>query len=576
MTDDAEDEDRPRARPRRLWPWLLGATVLVVGWLALAGLTLLDAKADAEAGRDRLQALRSAPEPADALLNGGAGELRLAAADFQSARRGVRSPLVSPLRALPVVGRQLRAFDSMASSAGRVAASGGGALDRIDDRISAGSAAGGERVALMREIADATAEVQTVLADVDLGPSEALVGPLADARAEFAEELGEVREVVDNARAVADGLLPMFEGPSRYLVLGANNAEMQVGGGMPLSIGVLEITDGQLVLPDMRPSAELVLDTPVPVDPDVASRWAFSEPGIDFRSLGRTPRFDVTGEQAARMWEAAGLGTVDGVLLVDPVVLSVLLGASGPITVGDTTYAAENVLDELLKNQYAAFDDVSARQDRLSEVASAAVDALDGGGFDVAQLAADLADAAGSRHILAWSRHPGQQAAWEAAGITGELPDDALFVGLYSVGGVKLDPYIDVAADLVHDGGEVSVQITVTNASPEGLPLYVEGPIGDGEEGQYEALLVVSIPGFAEGGIVDEQTEQVSGADGNTVVVASRLLVLRGEGAERTVRFTLPDDAHRVTVLPTGRIPPIDWTEGGVPLDVSTARHVTW
>lgn len=562
------DDDRRPARTgrRRWWPWIAGAVAGL--WLLAAAVLLLGAKADAEAGRDRLKALREAEDPADALLDGGAGELRLAGADFRSARRAVRSPIVSPLRALPVIGRQLRVFDALAASAGRVAETGGEALDRIDDRIASGTAAGGERVALVDEIAAATAEVEEVLATVDLGPDDALIGPVASARREFAQELEDVRALVADARAVAEGLRPMLAGPSRYLVLGANNAEMQVSSGMPLSVGVLDIADGRLDLPGMRPSFDIAVPPgAVPLDPDVEARWGFLSPGGDFRLLGLTPRFEVTGEQAARMWEASGGGPVDGVLLVDPVVLAALLRASGPVEVDGTTFDAGNAVDQLLYQQYVDFGlDQDARRDRLGRVAGAAVDALDQGGWDVAALASDLADAAAERHVLAWSRYPDQQAAWEAAGVAGDLEDDGLFLGMYNVSGTKSDPFIDVAADIVVEGEDVTATVTVTNGIPDGEPQYVAGPASpDRVYGQYDALLSVTVPGYVEGAELDQQVAPPTGKDGDDIVLTTRVNVLQGAREVRVLRFRVPPEARRLTLEGTGRLPGVRWSLDGEP-----------
>jgi hypothetical protein len=576
---DAEGEP-PGQRARR-WPspWLLGGVAVVFVWVLVIGVLLFGAKADAESGRDRLEALRDADEPAAALLHGGAGELRLAAADFRSARRVVRSPIVSPLRALPVVGRQLRAFDALAATATEVAEAGGEALDRIDDRLASGSTAGGERVELLAEIASATAELEGVLAGVDLGPSEALVGPLASARADIEDELVEMRTIVADARAVADGLLPMFRGPSRYLVLGANNAEMQVTSGMPLSIGVLEVDDGQLTLPDMQPAGDLLLpEDAVPLDRDIQALWGPLDPEQDFRFLGMTTRFTATAAQAARMWEAVGGGAVDGVILVDPVVLQALLASTGPIELDGERFDADNVVEELLKQQYLDFaDDNEARRDRLGEIAKAAVEGLDGGGWDVAQLSTDLSAAAGARHVLAWSPHADQQRAWAAAGVAGAMEEDALFVGLLNRSAAKLDPFIEVEATLETDGPTATVTVTVSNSAPLDLPKYVIGSnTGDLVDGEYDAYLSFTVPGVASDVTVEDPYALGNGTDGPYRVVTTRVRVLSGETAVRTLRFALPDDARHLTLQPSARVPEIAWSVDGEEIEVGTGRRAAW
>ncbi len=63
---------------------------------------------------------------------------------------------------------------------------------------------------------------------------------------------------------VITGGLASFFGDSTYLVLGANNAEMQIGGGMHLSVGRVVVIDGDFELPGLEPSASIF---PVAVTP---------------------------------------------------------------------------------------------------------------------------------------------------------------------------------------------------------------------------------------------------------------------------------------------------------------------
>ena len=546
---------------------------------------LLEAKADAESGRDRLEALRDSDSPLRSLLDGGSTSLDAAADDFADAHQAVRSPIVSPLRALPVVGRQLRSFDALAGAAAEVSSVGSEALVEVQSRIDAGTAAGGDRLGLIRAVGDAAQRVSEVLTQVDLGPDEALIGPLEEARRSIAEELADAQDLAGDAATVAAGIAPMLEGPTRYLVLAANNAEMEAGSGMYLSGAELTVANGALGLGQIRSSSDMVLPAGagVELDPDVAARWAFRFPDRDLRGVNVTPRFPVSAEEAARLWVATGGNPVDGVLALDPVALSAVLHATGPVVVQGKEFNSENVVNELLHQQYLDFGgSLSARRDRLGEVAAATVAALDRGGWDVATLFDDLADAAAGRHLMVWSSRPAEQAAWEVSGAHGAMTPDSLLVAVLNDGGTKLDYFLDVKAELSTssqpDGTEVVLKVVMTNRTPEGEPVYVAGPFGERETppGLYTGTLAVTLPGDVSVPDIEGQRLAAAGPDGPTYVVASHFELPRGETLERTVRFRVPSARRGLWLEPAARVPALQWSLDGESVPAESRHYLSW
>ena len=61
---------------------------------------------------------------------------------------------------------------------------------------------------------------------------------------------------VDDA---SKGIAQMAEGPSKYLVLAANNSEMRAGSGMLLSAGVMNMANGQFDLGPMTDTGRLIV-----------------------------------------------------------------------------------------------------------------------------------------------------------------------------------------------------------------------------------------------------------------------------------------------------------------------------
>ena len=263
------------------------------------------------------------------------------------------------------------------------------------------------------------------LRSVDLGPTH-LFGPLANARSRFESRLGDLRHAIGQLQSASHGLSEFLAGPTRYLVLAANNAEMRVGSGTFLQIGMLTVDHGSLKLDAMRSFSDYPVPTgKVPLTGDFAGRWGFLNPNVEWRNLGSSPQFPSQAELATRMWKAATGTSVDGVLALDVVALKDLLAATGPVHLDDgTTMSADQVLGDVMLRQYlglVGYPDQATRRDRLSEIARGALDNLDQGGWHAADLVDQLRGAARGRHLLAWSSHKSQQEGWVAAGIDGAV-----------------------------------------------------------------------------------------------------------------------------------------------------------
>jgi hypothetical protein len=547
-----------------------------VAWTAW---TLLSVRSDAEAARRDLRATRDDLDVESLLDGDGLTTLERAAARFDALGGRLDHPLLAPVRALPVAGRQLAAADDQVGAAAdglRSAADVGGSLR---DLVDGGLGAGPERVTTLREISSVAEAGRARFAALDLGPDEALLGVLSSARAEIEEAQQEAIDGLERAATMSSGLAVMFEGPSDYLLVAANNAQMQNGQGMFLSGGVLHIEDGRL---DLGPMASLekvpVVDPPVPLEPDLAARWGWLDPNDDFRHLGLTHRFPVTGALAADLWSALGNPEVDGVVAVDPLVLEAIMATTGPVSTPGGERRAEDVVEFILHDQYQGYlvgdDDrsyTSERRDELDALATAALDAFE----QVTELEASFLDrfrrAAAGRHLLMWSSDPAVQAGFEAARVDGQMGPDALLLSLVNRSGVKLDWFMDLEADLALEpdgegGWEAELAVTVTNRAPsDGEPRYVVGPYpGSGlERGEYLGLVTLNLPaGALDSRFDDVEQLAVSGADGDNRTIAAWLEVPRGTSETLVARFRLPATTSLV-VEPSGRALATTWSFDG-------------
>ena len=563
---------RRKVRRQRL---LLVVLAAVLVWIGVSAVLLALAASDARAAEQRLRRLEGSTSGAD-LIRGDAGdELARARDDLRSASRKASFPVVAPLRYLPFVGRQVGAFQGMLRASSGVVDVGVDALDQTREQLGDELPTGAARVELVGSLnailSDALEGV--IEASRDMGAQDNLIQPLADAHDELSDRLGDVTNQLTHADLTTTALRTFLDGDGRYLVLAANNSEMQAGWGMPLQAGVLTVDDGEATLPDLEPTSDLLLPLGVPFEGDLATNWGQLEPNREWRNLALTPRFSEAAPLAAQMWEARGGGPVDGVLAVDPYALRAVLAATGPVTVEDgTTVSADEVVPFVLHDQYIdeSIDEPgrAERQDRLSDVATAAVDAL-AGAVDAVTLVEELMQAAYARHVLAWSAAEEEQAGWEASGIDGELDAQSTAVSLVNRGCNKLDWFVDVSARLdfapTAEGREGTLRVVVENRTPPGQSSYIAGPqpsCGVTAAGEWLGFLSVHLPGRVgqagfEGGqvVLDAQ-------DGPTRLVAANLRVPAGQRVESVLRFEVPTDVLAVELEPSGRARPVTWRVG--------------
>ncbi|MGZ4689740.1 MAG: DUF4012 domain-containing protein [Acidimicrobiia bacterium] len=588
------DAPNPRRSRRRLITFVVAGFAVL--WCAAAGYQLVSARQHAQRGLDQLQSAQHDLGPAQLIRGEGLDRMRAASHEFDQAASAGDSLLLKPFEVIPVLGRQVRSVDSLTSSAAKVVRVGVGTMEASTNRLKKPTTAGPDRVALVRELGGIAAKARGELAGLDLGPSQALVGPLADARAKFARELGKVRTSMVEVDDASKGIAQMAQGPTKYLVLAANNSEMRAGSGMLLSAGVMNMANGKFDLGPMTDTGDLmVAPGAVPVTGDLAARWGWTDPSQEWRNLAMSPRFADNAKLAAEMWKAKTGESVDGVIAIDPIGLQALIKVSGPVVVDGKLITKDNVVKETLLQSYLDYQSdtanpnsgqapTAARRERSSDIARAIVDQLDAKGWDVANLVEDLQHASQGRHVLAWSSKPEQQRGWEAAGVSGRLRPDSLLLAVQNRAGNKLDQFLHVQARLEHrpvsGGSEVTVRIHIENQTPAtGLNTFVEGPypFSGFQAGEYRGILSFNIPGVSRKiGLVGGTKIVVAGPDGPTRVIGTEMALLRGEQKDYALTFTVPTGYEQVTIEPSARYPTVTWAADGQIWQDDSARTIRW
>jgi hypothetical protein len=555
--------------------------VLVLVLLAGAVIDLFRIRADIDAGREALTGLQleTLGEGLVPTIDGAAA--KLAHAD----RIADRSPFLATLGLLPLAGDQVRGLRDLTEVTERLGAAASSAAAAVDVDLQRAGREPSARIDLLDTVLFEMHDIEQIVADLDVGARGDLIGPLADARRRVVHELDRVPERFDEARGYLHGLRRLLAGPSHYLLLGANNAEMRGGAGMPLSAGVVMIDDGDIEFGDFTQLSGMRFGAP-PVDfpdswPETYRRWRF---GRSYLETAVSPNFTVTGPMYRDMAPYAGFGEVDGVLEVDAVALRELLDVIGPVELDGVTYDSTNVEQKVLNESYIAFDSIDERGDRVevqSQLAKRIFEAFKEREVPVSAMATALERAARGRHLLASSADPNVQALWESIGADGALPPEGLMVTAQNVAANKLDWYIEPKVTLnvlpaIDGAWHARLTVTITNPVPERTSAYIDGWYDGLTHGTHRTMVAVYLPEVAYNIRSLDLPFSELGEDPPLQMFAKRFEIPRGETRRVALEFTLPKKHVAALLLPSGRVRPVQYEVNGFHFDDSEPTAVFW
>lgn len=547
---------------------------------------LLRIQHDLESGADALGNLDLTTVDAE----GGIGVVVGDAADQIRAAdsRARSSPVLEALSVVPGMSGQidaLRSLTGVAAGLGEVADGAAGALQAQLDRSGGGPET---RLALLDttlaqiDVLDEHLDQLVVRADGWLLP------PLADARSELVSELDDARTEIDDGHRTVAALREFLAGPGDYLVLAANNAEMRAGGGMVLSAGTIHVEGGEVEPGDFVPTSDLHLGytNGIPVSEELDRLYGDLGIGYEWRSVTSSPNFPAVGPVFSDLSEASGLGEVDGVIMVDAIALSALLAATGPVEFEGETYTVDTVAAQILNENYKRFtarggEEREERTDLQGRLALAIFDSLNQRDVSIPTLAGGLAKVAKGRHLVGWAKDPELQAVFGDLEADGALQPDGLMVTVQNIGGSKLDWYIQPSVGLdvqrVADGTQrVTIDVSVPNPERGETSRVIEGGTEYVEPGDHRALLGVYLPQAAYDVASPTRGFTRAGVDGPMKAAIMRYEVPYDETDVTRIEFSLPPGADRLTLLPSARVFPVEFTLDGKTYTDAENTEITW
>jgi hypothetical protein len=322
-------------------------------------------------------------------------------------------------------------------------------------------------------------------------PSSTWIGAVDSGRAKVAVDIELMRGYVDAAARVAQALPTMLgrDGPQTYFIGLQNEAELRGTGGLPGAFAIARADHGALHFTTFASDAALeppgenhVISTGLSFGPGYASAYGPSLPTSMFVNSNVSPNFPYAARIWQTMWERVSGQHVDGVLALDPTVLSYFLNVTGPTALrGGQTLDAGNVVTLTQRDEYTMFSDNFERKQFIVSVLRAASRKLTSGAGSGLGILQAASRAGNEQRLLAWSEDPATEKLIEQSHFAGAIPRDRhpfSAVVLNNAAAGKLDFYLTREVDYERTGcgssRDVLVTIKLTNNAPaSGLPPYV-------------------------------------------------------------------------------------------------------
>lgn len=580
VTTAETDGEAPRRA--RAWPWVVGGVLGVLGGTAaVAGILGATLTVQAVEVRDDLLAAKSTLGRLGSLVEARDEAGLQAAAEDVSVRTAraaetVQGPLWQMASDVPVVGanidavsRVTRAVDILVRDAlppgmqmiadldiKKLALEGGGfnlePLKQVQASIPVVSQA----------FTAAKAETDGIQSDQLM---DAVSGPVA-----------EIRDVIDRTAPTLDvvnrylpTLLSMAgaDGGKTYLIVFQNNAEIRATGGNPAASIIMKVDQGKFELLDQASSRTFYEEgtageqfSDIPAETLALYPSSFARYSQDYTM---TPSFPTTVQLFQDLWQRTNGERFDGVISIDPVVLSHMLAVAGPVDVAGEQISSENAVKLLLSDAYERFPNGQDSDAFFSEVSRAVFSHLTSGKWDPAAMLDALAQSAEEqRLLLSFTDEQAQQLSREL-GLDGALQMDnttatqvGTYLNDYSVGKLEYHLSQSVAATCDVGARTITTTTTLTNSIPDSIQSKYTLGFRNGNYGLPRTSMMLDVLFFAPPGgqilSTDPARSEESGfdrsgtQDNNSAL--SRLVIVP-QGDTRTVSSTVQ--------LPEGPLGPL-------------------
>lgn len=411
---------------------------------------------------------------------------------------------------------------------------------------------------------------------IDAIDRSALLGPVArqvDNAGEQLRTASRGADAIDRASQLMPAMLGA-DGPRNYLLIVQNNAEWRSQGGLVGALAILRTNDGKLSLEEQASAVDFPrYDPPVLSLSEERSEVFDGQPARFMGNAAQVPDFPTTAEIVKTMWEREKNQTVDGVISVDPIALSYLLEATGPVTLASGAEVdSDNAVRLLLNTVYQRIADPAAQDEFFQDATSTIFGTLVDGSAEPGALIDALSRGTRERRILIWNDADAEQAVLADTPLQGLLPatdEDRTSFGVYLNDGTrsKMSYYqrLITGASWCADADgrtEAVLGVTLRSDAPEdaaSLPPSIAGSGAVVPQGVTRTVAYLYLPEgsrvtVAESSGTDGSSGFEQGTDDGRPVLTWEASLAPGEEASATVRVSTPL-TRKLDVVSTPTIP---------------------
>ena len=336
------------------------------------------------------------------------------------------------------------------------------------------------------------------------------------------------------------------QSPKRYLLVFQNPAEARGTGGIIGAYAEIQVYRGAITV--LRQGSNVGLkslnEIPMAMPAEYGNLYG-SDPAI-WQNSNMSPHFPYAAGIWSALWADQFSEQLDGVVATDPIALSYVLKAIGPVTLpSGEIIDTSNVVSKTLSTAYQRFsNDNIARKDYLVAVMKAVMQKIIAGNFSRVNFLRVLQTPLLEHRILLSLANPVDQAIIAptiVSGVLSDAPNNEFRSVIQNTSGNKLDYYLSRSTKIESLSCKLTavtrVTETITNTlkSAKGLPDYVVGRLD---------------LGLAHG---------AGGRDGFTVMIygptgAEAQSVLRSDGTQASPQLA-SERGHPIAIFPSDLAP---------------------
>jgi hypothetical protein len=445
---------RSRRKSRRRLFIVVGIVVVLLALLGAGGLRASTALAEYQAVSGQIDTLRSlADRDLGTLSVQDVADLKAQMAELGGHMRGLRDSLSIPvvdelLPHLPWVGPRYTSARNL-DEIGVILSETGSSLAGVGEDVLAAFDSTGMSPkdsqagpTWLDAVTAHQADLQPIAAQIDRATAlraevqaDVLPGGAKAALSSLDRVLGQLSSISDlisdptSFQAALGG-----DQPARYLILIMNPAELRPSGGFPGTMGLVTLSHGQLesydIFSESALNAAYAEKRSAPQPQPWPIQQYFPQDGLQLHDASWWADFPKSGATIMAMYQETGWPAIDGVITIDPQVVSGLLQVTGPLMVsldsGPKEVTADSVYQEIESERVRKWNPETGvsqiHKEFLAIIGSALIDRLESSDrTSLLQAAKVLGDSALKRDIQMYSRNETVQATLAKQGWTGSL-----------------------------------------------------------------------------------------------------------------------------------------------------------